>query len=75
MKRYLIWLISAAVAIGAFALGRALGLPSGIVLLIAFIGAVVGTVLATLLVQRLLGAAAAPEPPAPPARGSGRKAR
>ena len=75
MKRILIWVLAAVVAIGAFALGRAIGLPSGIVLLITFVGAVIGTAGATVLVQRLLGGQEEPEPPAPRARGSGRKAR
>jgi len=74
MKRYLVWGLSALVAIGAFALARALDLPSGIVLVVAFIGAIAGTAGATWLVQRLLGEAEAP-PPAPPGRGSGKKAR
>jgi hypothetical protein len=74
MKRYLIWGLSALVAIAAFALGRALDLPSGIVLLLAFIGAMVGTAGSTWLVQRFFDA---PEesPPAPPASKGGRKAR
>ena len=75
MKRYLVWGLSALVAIGAFALGRVLGLPSGIVLLLAFIGAVVGTAGATWLVQRLLAEPGETPPPAPPAPGSGKKAR
>ena len=74
MKRFVTWILAAVVAIGAFALGRALDLPSGVVLLLAFIGAIVGTAGATWLVQRLLGEGEAP-PPAPPGRGSGKKAR
>lgn len=76
--RYLIWLLAAVVAIAAFALGRALDLPSGIVLLITFIGAMIGTAGATWLVQRLLGdrlAKQQPPRPAPRSRGSGRRAR
>ena len=75
MKRYLIWLLAACVAIAVFALARALDLPSVVVLVLAFGGAVAGTALATWLVQRLLDGGEAPQPPAPPARGSGRKAR
>jgi hypothetical protein len=75
MKRYLIWIIAACVAMAVFALGRALDLPSVVVLVLAFAGAVAGTALATWLVQRLLGAETPPAPPAPPVRGSGRKAR
>ena len=75
MKRYLIWILAACVAMAFFALGRALDLPSVVVLVLAFGGAVVGTAMATWLVQRLLDGGEAPEPPAPPAPGSGRKAR
>ena len=84
MNRYLIWLLAAVVAIGAFAIGRLLSLPQGVVLLVTFIGAMVGTAIATWLVQHLLEGGVAPEPKqstkkrpptSPRSRGSGRKAR
>jgi hypothetical protein len=77
MKRSLIWILAACVAMAVFAVGRALDLPDIVVLLLAFAGAVVGTAGATWLVLRLLGGPEGSQSPpaAPRARGNGRKAR
>ena len=71
MDRWVSWAVSALVAMGAFALARLAGAPSGLDLVIAFGGAIAGTVIGQMLMQRLRGPESAPPPP--PGRGSGKR--
>jgi len=75
MQRYVIWLISAAVALPVYGVLNALGLSQIIVLLFTFLGAMVGAVVGALVIQRRQARASTEEPPPPPDRGSGRRAR
>jgi uncharacterized membrane protein SpoIIM required for sporulation len=52
MQRYAVWILSAVVALIAFAGGRAAGLSEVLVLVLAAAGAIVGSVAGTLLMQR-----------------------
>jgi len=74
MKRYLNWLISAAFALGVYALLNVLGVPQIIVLILTFAGAMIGAGVGSYIMQRPQ-AQAGETPPSPPDRGSGRKAR
>ena len=68
MQRYLIWVISAAVAIPVYFLTTFAGLSEVPVLVLTFIGSMAGAVLGTTIMQRRAG----PAPETPPGRGSGK---
>ena len=74
MKRYLGWLISAAFALGVYALLNVLGVPQIIVLILTFVGAMIGAGLGSYIIQRPQAQAGEP-PPSPPGQDSGRRAR
>ena len=72
MRRYLVWLVSAAFALAVFGLCRLAGLPELLVLLLTFIGALAGAVAGTTFTQGRFGAGQEEPPQRPPRRGSGR---
>ena len=68
MQKYLIWLISAGVAIPTFFIATAAGLGEIPVLILTFVGSMAGAVLGTVLMQRRAGPASG----TPPGQGSGK---
>ncbi len=73
MRRYGVWAVSAAMAVAFYFIGKAIGVPEWLNLLVILIGAIIGTALGSLAMQRLLGPPESQTPP--PSRGSGRKAK
>jgi uncharacterized membrane protein YfcA len=73
MRRYVVWAISAAMAIVFYAIGQAANVPEWLNLLVILLGAIVGTLIGSVAMQRLLGPAE--RPPPPHGQGSGRKAK
>jgi hypothetical protein len=76
MRRYVIWAISAVVALAVYGLTHALGLPQLIVLITTFFGALAGAVAGSvIMLRREAQAAARGQAPQAPGPDSGRKAR
>lgn len=72
-RRFLRWIIAAAVAVPFYLVATVIGLPSWVALVAAFVGAVVGSLLALRLTERLFGPEPGAAAPAPRGRGSGRR--
>lgn len=85
LRRYVVWTVSAAVALPVYGLAELTSLSQLLVLAVTFAAAAGGAVLGKQLTRRLglempqdagpAPAAAAPQRPPPRARGSGRRAR
>ncbi|HLF71252.1 MAG TPA: hypothetical protein VI759_03795 [Dehalococcoidia bacterium] len=71
MRRYVVWAVSAAVAVPVYLVAQAVGAPGWAALVFTAIGALAGAAIGTAIMQRR-GEPMAPPPPR--GRDSGRKA-
>jgi phosphoserine phosphatase len=51
MRRYVVWLISAAIAMAVYAVANQAGLSNTVVLILTFVGAMAGAVLGNVILQ------------------------